>query len=52
MSERKKEIVEALKRRGIDPIELERKLIATLRKGALSTEIREYIKSLVEGGKK
>jgi len=52
MSEHKKRIIELLKRKGIDPVELERKLMAMLRKGSLSTEIRDYIKNIVKGGEK
>jgi len=52
MSEYKKKVVELLRSRGIDPVELERKLVTMLRKGSLSTEVRDYIKNIVEGGRK
>ena len=50
MSE-KAEVIEALRRKGIDPVKLEKELVAMLRKGASSLEVRDHLKKLLEGGK-
>ena len=52
MSERKKEVVELLRKKGIDPIRLEKELLAILRKGSSSLEVRSYMKRLLEDEKK
>ena len=52
MSERKKEIVELLKRKGIDPVRLERELVSLLRKGSSSVEVGSYLRRIIEGEKK
>jgi len=49
MSERKKEIIESLKSKGIDPVKLEREVIMLLRKGSSSLKVRDYLKKLLEG---
>ncbi|MCC6005311.1 MAG: hypothetical protein LM583_11355 [Desulfurococcaceae archaeon] len=51
MSERKKEIIEKLEHKGINPIKLEKDLIANLRKGASMVEVSNYLKKAIEGGK-
>jgi len=52
MSERKKEIIESLKRKGVDPVKVEKEVMMLLRKGASSLQVREYLKKLLEGGEK
>ena len=52
MSERKQEVISALKSKGIDPVKVEKEVIALLRKGASSLEVREYFRVLLEGEKK
>jgi len=49
MSERKQEIIEELNRKGIDPVKLERDLVAILRKGASAVEVSIYFKKIIEG---
>ncbi len=50
MSE-KDEVMEALKKKGIDPVRLERELIAMLRKESSSLKVRDYLKKMLEGEK-
>lgn len=53
MSEDKKlKIIEALKNKGIDPIELEKELLTLLRKEPSSVKVQDHIKKLLEGEKK
>lgn len=52
MSERKKEVIELLKKKGIDPNKLERELMILLRKGYSTVEVSSYIRKIVEGEKK
>jgi len=52
MSEQKKKVVELLKRKGIDPIKLERELVSMLRKGSTSFEVTSYIRRIIEGENK
>ncbi len=52
MSERKKEVMEELRRKGIDPIMVEREAVMILRKGESSLRVREYFKKLLEGESK
>jgi len=49
MSERKQEVINALRGKGIDPIKVEKEVITLLRKGASSLEVREYFKKLLGG---
>jgi len=49
MSERKQEVIKALRSKGIDIAKVEREVIALLRKGASSLEVREYFKKLLGG---
>ena len=46
---KKKNIIEVLKKKGIDPVALERELVALFRKGASSLEIEEYLRKIIEG---
>lgn len=48
MSE-KVEVIETLKKKGIDPIKLEKELLTMLRKEQSSLRIRDYLKKLLEG---
>ena len=47
MNEKKKQVIEKLKKKGIDPIEVERKVIKIMRNGGTSLEIREYLTKIV-----
>jgi predicted transcriptional regulator YheO len=51
MNEGKKEIIEKLKHKGINPIKLEKDLIAILRKGTSMVEVSNYLKKVIEGEK-
>lgn len=48
--DRKENIIEVLKEKGIDPIVLERELVALFRRGASSLEVEEYLRRVIEGG--
>jgi len=52
MNERKKEIIELLKRKGIDVNKLERELMVLLREGGTTAEISSYIRRIIEGERK
>jgi predicted transcriptional regulator YheO len=51
MSEGKKEIIEKLNYKGINPTKLEKDLVAILRKGSSTVEVSNYLKKVIEGGK-
>jgi len=51
MSE-KTEVVEALRKRGIDPIKLEKELLVMMRKEQSPVKIRDYLRKLLEGEKR
>ena len=46
---RKERVVEALRERGIDPVALEKELLAMLRRGASSLDVESYLKRVIEG---
>jgi len=46
----KLEVIEALKKKGIDPIKLEKELLMMLRSDASSLKIRDSLKKILEGG--
>ncbi len=47
MSERKQEVINALRGKGIDIIKVEKEVIALLRKGTSSLDVREYFKKIL-----
>lgn len=52
MSEdRKLKVIEAIRMKGIDPINLEKELLILLRKEPSSVKVYDYIKKLLEGEK-
>jgi len=51
MSEKTK-IVEALMKRGIDPIKLEKELLAMMRREQSPVKMRDYLRKLLEGEKR
>jgi urocanate hydratase len=47
MLERKREIMELAKKRGIDLVKLEKELISMLRKGNSAFDIKSYVESYI-----
>jgi len=50
MNERKREVMESLKKKGIDLVKLEKELISLLRKGKSALDLESHIKKLIEVG--
>lgn len=46
---RREELEKALREKGIDPVALEREVIALFRKGASSLEVEDYLRRVIEG---
>ncbi|MCC6009965.1 MAG: hypothetical protein LM588_03100 [Fervidicoccaceae archaeon] len=51
MSSKKREVIEKLSSKNLDPLKLEKELINMLRNGKGAYEIRSYLKHLLEGEK-
>jgi len=49
MNNRKRDVIKALKERGIDPVRLERELVSMLRRGSSSIEISSRLREIVGG---
>jgi hypothetical protein len=49
MSRRKEDIIKELKKRNIDPVKLEKEIVAMLRKGVSATEIGSFLDRVIRG---
>ena len=52
MERRKREIVEALKKKNIDIVKVEKEVVNMLRNRASSVEVQKFLQRVIEGGEK